>query len=330
MLGEPMDPPRRHLFAYGAGQPVSRFDANGRYWLWTSKDSVASTSTITQLASARLGASSRWPALWHANRFVFGNSQPSLTKAVGIGKCVWIPSEWFRTSTLRAQFARPNAAQCSGKRAPRHMDPSFVRNTIKAQYTMGIGDNQLAFTFKRSQLYGVTWRSMGGNAARPKDPTPEQWATIDRRIASANAEARRWIPSKSTPLPIIGRTVRLVDDPYYSCVSVPIGGGVPQCSWKYPKPTYCLGKYCTVGRYIFGGGGVTPSEWVKAHEYIHVLQYEGLGLDLFNDRYGDAFRRAGMSAGPGNRMESPGYLWEGWTYILGNVEKEPWQVWHAR
>ena len=30
---------------------------------------------------------------------------------------------------------------------------------------------------------------------------------------------------------------------------------------------------------------------------------------------------------PSNRMEASGYLWEGWTYLVGNVEKEPWQVW---
>lgn len=33
LLGEPTDPPSRHLYAYGAGQPVGRWDPDGRSYI---------------------------------------------------------------------------------------------------------------------------------------------------------------------------------------------------------------------------------------------------------------------------------------------------------
>ncbi len=274
------------------------------------------------VTAERLGASSRWPALWNANRLLYGTStEPTAATRAGVGRCIYIPSEWFRAVSNRSKYGGSDASQCSGRTKPRGQYGGLVSKVTTAQQTLGIGDPALMLSFTRSRLYSVTQTSIGGTA-RPKRPTLDQWNAINRRVASANTEARRWISAGTSPAAIIGSTVRFVDDSHRECRTSRAG---TVCVNAYDKPAYCTGDYCTVGRFIFGGRGDRPSQWELSHEYIHVLQYEGLGWDKFRERYLQS--PFALLDSPSVRLEAAGYLWEGWSYMLANVEKEPWQVW---
>jgi len=328
LLGDQADPPSRHLYAYGQGEPLGRWDPDGQWWLWRPRQASLASTTLGQLASARLGSSSRWPAIWNANRALYGNTQPTASKLVGVGRCVYIPSEWFKYSWQRSTsgYGRSDSSQCTGRGGLPGLGRGERTALITAQRKLGIGDRDLGLSFLRSDLYRVTQKSMGGSSARPKIPTRAGWNAINARVASANTEARKHIASGTSPNLIIGSTIRYVDDSHQTCMVV---GLVWTCVKLYDKPPFCTGTYCTIGRYIFGNQGAAPWFEAKVHEYIHVLQYEGLGWDGFRNAYidGGGGFWGGLADSPSNKMEAPAYLWENWSHVLRAFEPEPWDVW---
>jgi RHS repeat-associated protein len=84
LQGDPADPPSRHLYAYGSGEPIGRWDLDGRFWYrWRSGD------TTPALAWAYLGSSSRWRAIINTNR----------NRIFAAGACLWIPRDvWYPTA----------------------------------------------------------------------------------------------------------------------------------------------------------------------------------------------------------------------------------------
>jgi len=85
----------------------------------------------------------------------------------------------------------------------------------------------------------------------------------------------------------------------------------------------------TFGRSVFLDSN-TPLSFIRccglpllSHEYIHVLQWQGRGAD-FALEYA---ARLGFGTGPSNKLEAPGYLWEGWmSYFHRYGERPSWEV----
>jgi hypothetical protein len=87
LVGETADPPSRHLYAYGAGDPMDRIDPDGLFWY-----KVRSGDTLAGIAGAWLGGQSAWPVIRWAN-------YPLVSSDYRIypGECLWL-SRWVDPS----------------------------------------------------------------------------------------------------------------------------------------------------------------------------------------------------------------------------------------
>lgn len=81
LLGEPSDPPSRHLYSYTQGEPIGRWDADGRFWY-----KVRRGNTLWGLAARYLGSGTKWRRIYKANRSLI--KHPPLIRT---GWCIWIP-----------------------------------------------------------------------------------------------------------------------------------------------------------------------------------------------------------------------------------------------
>jgi hypothetical protein len=268
-----------------------------------------------------------WPSIWNANRNVFPG-EPASTTAVPAGTCLYVPAEWFTSSWNRSKYTRPN--QCIGRRAYVPLSQGRIDELGIAQARTGIcgqpTSRLIALCFTRSQLYSVTQASLGGAARRPRTPTADQWRAISARMRSVNDLARSFLSRGNTPSVLVGPDIMLVNDRLPYCLPSTTGTCVART--KYDHPRFCLVEFCTVGRYVFATTGLSPDRVIKAHEYIHVLQYEAYGMDFYT-KYADYLGGliSAVANPPNNVMEAPAYLWSGWTWALGYVEREPWQIW---
>jgi RHS repeat-associated protein len=80
LAGDAADPPSRHLYAYGAGDPVDRVDPDGLFWY-----RVRSGDTLASIARRYYGTTARWPTLYNANRNLLWKPTVLL-----IGDCIWV------------------------------------------------------------------------------------------------------------------------------------------------------------------------------------------------------------------------------------------------
>jgi RHS repeat-associated protein len=81
LLGDPTDPPSRHLYAYAAGEPIGRWDPDGRWWYKVR----FGDGTTKDLAAKYLGSRKNWARIYNANRLRIASNQ-----ALSAGWCVWI------------------------------------------------------------------------------------------------------------------------------------------------------------------------------------------------------------------------------------------------
>jgi hypothetical protein len=86
----------------------------------------------------------------------------------------------------------------------------------------------------------------------------------------------------------------------------------------------------TWGRYIFVAdkfpAGAVP-RWLKTHEYVHVLQFEGFGAALA-PYAGWAALYKGSARNP---YEAIAYLWEGWDLAYSDWDStRVWERWRRR
>jgi RHS repeat-associated protein len=81
LLGEPNDPPSRHLYAYAAGEPIARWDPDGRFWY-----RVRSGDTLWALATRYLGSGTRWREIANINPATIPHPPTIRT-----GSCIRIP-----------------------------------------------------------------------------------------------------------------------------------------------------------------------------------------------------------------------------------------------
>ena len=94
LLGEPRDPDSRHLYAYGAGEPVGRWDPDGRFWYrvqgWESWAFVERWFGVTR-SRVRQGNPGGKVSLVRVGL--------NLPRA---GTCIWLPtSRWFNQCNVR-------------------------------------------------------------------------------------------------------------------------------------------------------------------------------------------------------------------------------------
>jgi RHS repeat-associated protein len=103
LLGQPEQPASRHLYAYGAGEPVARSDPDGAFWY-----KVKSGDTISRVALAMYGSTTGLSWIANANpggRFTPVNIWRNYL-ALTPGQCIWIP---WRNGTQQCQFTRLDA-----------------------------------------------------------------------------------------------------------------------------------------------------------------------------------------------------------------------------
>jgi hypothetical protein len=170
----------------------------------------------------------------------------------------------------------------------------------QAGKALGIGDYWAAFSFTRFQLYRAVDVSTG---FRPRHPTIRQGELIRRRLAYLNAGCKDFAGSDRTTY-----------------------GGVTEL-WivKNKAPWYCFERPCAVGQYIFWNKH-SLSGVDMAHEYIHVLQWEGHGDDMAGDYIGQVIMTQGFTAS--HPLEAPAYLYEVYyKYFRPYYERAPWKIW---
>jgi RHS repeat-associated protein len=80
LLGEPIDPPSRHLYAYGAGEPVGRWDPDGMFWY-----RVKAGDTLSALGSRYLRGTADRHWIYMQNRRLLTST------SIRAGWCLWIP-----------------------------------------------------------------------------------------------------------------------------------------------------------------------------------------------------------------------------------------------
>ena len=85
IVGEAADPPSRHLYAYGAGDPVDRADPSGLFWY-----RVRAGDTLAGIAASRNLKASEIRAGNPGGR-ITPRSMRLYTSAVRAGDCIWIP-----------------------------------------------------------------------------------------------------------------------------------------------------------------------------------------------------------------------------------------------
>ncbi len=169
----------------------------------------------------------------------------------------------------------------------------------QAQTAVGLGDPDAAFSFSRQALFSKIDEKTG---YRPRWPSAWDgfWFGYKLRFYNAlalvmgGANASEFLPG-----------VRVV-------------GGA--------SPGFCFGNPCTVGQYIFLNGQQRTTETL-AHEYIHVLEWEGRGEDFGRDYLWS--RLAVGDAGPRHPDEAVAYLYQGlYKYFGPHYERPPWLIWH--
>ena len=80
LLGDPSDPPTGHLYAYGSGEPIARFDPRGTFWY-----RVGAYETLKSIATKFWRNPNRWPTIYNANRNRMRNPSD-----IAANRCLWV------------------------------------------------------------------------------------------------------------------------------------------------------------------------------------------------------------------------------------------------
>jgi RHS repeat-associated protein len=293
LLGTPEAPPSRHLYAYAAGEPIGRWDPDGRYWYV-----IRAGDTLGSIASRRLQGTGNWPMVYNANKS--STSVVKSTSTIFPGKCLWIPWTWVTSS--KAPFA--SDARCAGKSKPTSYlrvnkllagDSGFSGSTFQtAAYKLGAPLPGFV-NISPQQLYAMTAR-WAGRSKRDIQYTE----TIHSNVFVPNALARD-VLNGATRRGTVSRWNNLTE--VYGNSAWP-GDFAPATAF-------------TMGEYIFYEQRWAPEapNWLRSHEYIHVLQYEHFGAALL--LYLKYSVMDGYRGGPSNPYEAIGYIWQGWTWAYG-------------
>ena len=322
LLGQAEDPPSRHLYQYSSGEPIARWDPLGTYWY-----RINSPTRVDIAAGQTLGMLRRWKSLVNANR---GRLPQAATSSfmIAAGQCLDIPVDWLSDKQRRFLYgASVPRDQCVGvgNRAVRVDDPDYRGRIFTAQRAAkgypGFVDPDVLFNFTRSDLIMIVDIASGHRPKRPAD------ASALPRVADANRLARFFF-STSNPRASWIDGVRFVDPPGVPgfSLTVPLGCYLVVGCLNYSqtvKPAF--GRAATVGQFIFINGSTCMNRLeCRAHEYVHVVQWEGLGLDYLKLYLAEFALTGGGEAN--NVAEAPAYLWDGWAKYFP-ADPPPWKIW---
>jgi len=136
-LGSDVDPATRHLYSYGGGEPIGRWDPDGRWW-----HKVRVGESLSSMAARWLGSTSNWRWIWNRNRERI--KHPDIIQA---GWCLWIPL--------------PSAKSDEACTPRRRITGIFDRNSRKAAERLGVNLNTLTWP----RLVALTRKQTGREAS---------------------------------------------------------------------------------------------------------------------------------------------------------------------
>jgi RHS repeat-associated protein len=288
LLGEPITPPSRHLYAYGAGEPVGRWDPDGRFWYkWRATDD------ITAVAKRWLGSESRWRAIFNMN---LNRSQ---SQKYPNGACIWVPrGVWFGDAE----------DQCSTSYKYKTAVPG--EETKKAARVV-LGSVRAWYTISPSTIASKTQRMVH----RVRSPSGSKAFAYNYNRAYGAAMAR------TLSLQFLGLSVRKGPGRMkVVCCSntLPPSGNT--------AATY--GEYVFVEDSKAFLADTPRKRALLAHEYIHVLQWEAGGLAFgveYLARLPFGTDASNPLEAPGYLWE--GYVTAFDKYRNSGLRRLPWKIW---
>ena len=297
LLGEPADPPSRHLYSYGAGEPIGRWDPDGQYWRFQ-----RTNATLSAIARATLGSSSRWPMLSWANRVASRFVPPKTASSViAANTWVYVPTGWLYRRADRLWWGRKDdllgGVHPAGTRSYRALDSQWRTWMHQAQSSLALGDSNAAFSFSRNALFSKIDQKTG---YRPRSPSAWDGFWFQYKLRDYNSFAA---------ILAGGNLTEYLNDVWVNANA---------------SPWFCDGHPCTVGQVIFLNGASRTTE-LMAHEYIHVLEWEGRGADFGRDYLYS--RLAVGDAGPRHPDEAPAYIYQALMKYFARYELPPWSTW---
>lgn len=155
LLGDPADPPSRHLYAYGAGEPVGRWDPVGRFWY-----KVRAGDTLELLAGRYLRGRSDWRWIFNRNRARIWDWD-----TIQVGWCLWIPDmrrpffhnqcEWGRRITAITDERAIKAANALGVDLRTLTYPRLL--TLTKNLTGRGYEPRWQYRINRDSINGLLW-----------------------------------------------------------------------------------------------------------------------------------------------------------------------------
>jgi RHS repeat-associated protein len=300
VVGSPADPPSRHLYAFGEGDPVGRVDTGGQFWYRT----VKSGKTLPSIADKYLpGTWGAWPMIVNANR---SNGRIPSNFKVPKGTCLWIPLAWIawgvdHHKNLGCDYG---TSPFSYQRATKQNKEWWVPDASETLYLWKSGG---FLNLTRELLYAKTAKI----ANRPRIIFQPESGSSDMDVFDWIAKA--WIKS-------YGGTIHRFHDPGAIFSPLPnvrlvYGNSVWPSAFR-PAFAFTMGYYMFIDRHKFPKAIPT---WLVSHEYVHVLEYEGKGLGILDYMF-DPNRGS-----PKQEYEAIAYLWQGWTKAYGEASYDAFE-----
>jgi RHS repeat-associated protein len=304
LLGNSVTPTSRHLYGYGAGEPVGRSDPGGLFWFKWGRESLEQVGQRYLGLWGNLGASrSRAIYTVNQNRLRFA-SAPYFSP----GTCVWVPREVW----ISYPVSIPLWKRCSPSSFVRTGDIKHYGDTTTERAADAVLGNWTDwYLLTRSKLRDITISQTKRQPSTTGHVSAyganEQWGDD---YAILGWFANRW-SNKALFAP--ANVYLLWGRPWWTPLTWPPGANA-----------------VTYGKYIFLRDGLDPDHMSYAmlsHEYIHVLQWQGRGFD-FASEYLRMIRSGQNTFDPGNRLEAIAYLWQGWIqyYYPHYQGRLPWTI----
>jgi RHS repeat-associated protein len=300
LLGTPVDPPSRNLYAYAQADPIDGWDPDGRFWYrWQAGDTIGGVATRYLGLWGTVGFQRRY-AIYTVNK---NRANVDIPRTFYVGQCIWVPREVWIASRISAKCS-PSSTLRTGFIGDIYSSGDLVAKAA-AQRVLGNWTNW--YLMDSSQLYLTTT----AQTKRNRDPSGyvvryqvNQQYGVDYAILGFLAN--RW-SHKALFLP--AKVYILWGQPWWTPLGYPSGADA-----------------VTYGNYIMLRSGLDPDHItyeLLSHEYIHVLQWQGRGVE-FASSY---LRSISSSFDPGNSEEAIAYLWQKWVHYYHRYGGlYPWQV----